>query len=138
MLIGTTMILLGVRWLIVEEPWMLDEVANVERLEMTFEELFAPKINSTLPAYLRQIYRFFGFWVVVVGFFITCFSSPKITDSATIRKRLLFCLGIMMTMGTILGYLLIPSSHFIYLIWIMNVLYLFSIYNHLGMNNENQ
>ena len=136
MLIGITMILLGIRWLIVEEPWMLDEVANVERLEMTFDELFAPEINSTLPGYLRQIYRFFGFWVVLIGFFITCFSSPKITDSSTIRKRLLFCLGIMMILGTILGHSLIPSSHFIYLIWIMNVLYIFSIYNHIGMNNE--
>jgi len=136
MLIGITMILLGIRWLIVEEPWMLDEVANVERLEMTFDELFAPEINSTLPGYLRQIYRFFGFWVVLIGFFITCFSSPKITDSSTIRKRLLFCLGIMMILGTILGHSLIPSSHFIYLIWIMNVLYIFSIYNHIGINNE--
>jgi len=136
MLIGITMILLGIRWLIVEEPWMLDETANVERLEMTFDELFAPEINSTLPGYLRQIYRFFGFWVVLIGFFITCFSSTKITDSSTIRKRLLFCLGIMMILGTILGHSLIPSSHFIYLIWIMNVLYIFSIYNHIGMNNE--
>ena len=136
MLIGITMILLGIRWLIVEEPWMLDEIANVERLEMTFDELFAPEINSTLPGYLRQIYRFFGFWVVLIGFFITCFSSPKITDSSTIRKRLLFCLGIMMILGTILGHSLIPSSHFIYLIWIMNVLYIFSIYNHIGINNE--
>ena len=136
MLIGLTMILLGLRWLTVEEPWMLDEIANVERLEMTFEELFTPEINSTLPGYLRQIYRFFGFWVVTIGFFITCFSSPKITGSLAIRKRLLFCLGIMMAMGTTLGYSLIPSSHFIYLIWIMNVLYLFSIYNHLGINNE--
>ena len=136
MLIGITMILLGIRWLIVEEPWMLDEVANVEKLEMTFDELFAHEINSTLPEYLRQIYRFFGFWVVLIGFFITCFSSPKITDSSTIRKRLLFCLGIMMILGTILGYSLIPSSHFIYLMWIMNILYIFSIYNHIGMSNE--
>ena len=34
------MILLGSRWMIHNEPWMLDEVANVERLGMTFEKLF--------------------------------------------------------------------------------------------------
>lgn len=135
-LIGITMIVLGARWLIVEEPWMLDEVANVERLEMTFEKLFEPEINNTLPGYLRQIYRFFGLWVVIIGFFIVSFSSPTLIIQNIIRKRMLFCLGIMMIMGTILGYALIPSSHFIYLMWIMNGLYIFSIYNHIKINDE--
>jgi len=130
------MISLGSRWLIVEEPWMLDKVANIERLEMTFDELFEPNINSTLPGYLRQIYRFFGLWVSIIGFFIISFSSPKLTSQEIIRKRLLFCMGIMMVMGTILGYALIPSSHFIYLMWIMNILYLFCIYNHSKINHE--
>ena len=135
-IIGITMISLGSRWLIVEEPWMLDEVANIERLEMTFDELFEPNINSTLPGYLRQIYRFFGLWVTIIGFFIISFSSPKLTSQEIIRKRLLFCMGVMMVMGTILGYALIPSSHFIYLMWIMNILYLFCIYNHGKINHE--
>ncbi len=135
-LIGIIMIVLGARWLIVEEPWMLDEVANVERLEMTFEKLFEPEINNTLPGYLRQIYRFFGLWVVIIGFFIVSFSSPTLIIQNIIRKRMLFCLGIMMIMGTILGYALIPSSHFIYLMWIMNGLYIFSIYNHIKINDE--
>ena len=134
--VGITMIFLGARWLIVDEPWMLDEVANVERLEMTFEKLFEPEINNTLPGYLRQIYRFFGLWVVLIGFFIISFSSPTLIVQNIIRKRMLFCFGIMMIMGTILGYALIPSSHFIYLMWIMNVLYVFSIYNHIKINNE--
>ena len=134
--VGITMIFLGARWLIVDEPWMLDEVANVERLEMTFEKLFEPEINNTLPGYLRQIYRFFGLWVVLIGFFIISFSSPTLIVQNIIRKRMLFCFGIMMIMGTILGYALIPSSHFIYLMWIMNVLYVFSIYNHIKINDE--
>ena len=76
LIIGISLILLGARWMIVDEPWMLDEVANVERLEMAFSELFEPEINSTLPGYLRQIYRFFGFWVIIIGLFITLFSFP--------------------------------------------------------------
>ena len=135
-LIGVTMIVLGARWLIVEDPWMLDEVANVERLEMTFDELFEPEINNTLPGYLRQIYRFFGLWVSIIGVFIISFSTPAMIIQNTVRKRLLFCFGIMMIMGTTLGYALIPSSHFIYLIWIMNALYIFSIYNHFKINDE--
>ena len=135
-LIGITMIFLGARWLIVEDPWMLDEVANVERLEMTFDELFEPEINNTLPGYLRQIYRFFGLWVSIIGFFIISFSTPVMIIQNTVRKRLLFCFGIMMIMVTTLGYALIPSSHFIYFMWIMNALYIFSIYNHFKINDE--
>ena len=55
-IIGIVMIVCGFRWLIHPNPWMLDEVANVERLGITFDELFAPEINTTLPDYLRQIY----------------------------------------------------------------------------------
>ncbi len=135
-LIGVTMIFLGTRWLIVEDPWMLDEVANVERLGMTFDELFELEINNSLPGYLRQIYRFFGLWVSIIGFFIISFSTPSMIIQNTVRKRLLFCFGIMMIMGTILGYALIPSSHFIYLMWIMNTLYILSIYNHFKINDE--
>ena len=97
---------------------------------MTFEELFNTESNKTLPGYLRQIYRFFGYWVITVGLFIISFSTPKLIESASLRKRLLLCLGFMMSLGTVLGYALIPSSHFIYLIWIMNASYLFCIYHH--------
>ena len=48
-IIGLSLVILGVRWMTVEEPWLLDEVANVERLEMSFEELFESHINQTLP-----------------------------------------------------------------------------------------
>ena len=30
----------GIRWLVSPEPWILDQVANEERLAMTFTELF--------------------------------------------------------------------------------------------------
>ena len=74
---GISMILLGFGWLVVDEPWMLDEVANEERLQMSFDKLFKTKINETLPDYLKQIYRFFGLWVITIGIFITLLSMPK-------------------------------------------------------------
>ena len=136
LIIGISLILLGARWMIVDEPWMLDEVANVERLEMAFSELFEPEINSTLPGYLRQIYRFFGFWVIIIGLFITLFSYPNMLKNKLIAKRILFILAIMLTIGAILGYTLIPSSHFIYLIWIKIFMYIVSIYGYLGIEYE--
>ncbi len=75
------MVLLGLRWMIVDEPWMLDKVANEERLEMSFNDLFELKINATLPDYLKQIYRFFGLWVITIGIFITLFSMPKVSSN---------------------------------------------------------
>mgnify|MGYP006146656467 CR=1 FL=1 len=136
LIIGISLILLGARWMLVNEPWMLDEVANVERLEMSFNELFEPEINSTLPGYLRQIYRFFGFWVIIIGLFFTLFSYPKILKNKFIAKRILFILGIMLIIGAVLGYTLIPSSHFIYLIWIKISMYAISIYGYLGIEYE--
>ena len=35
-ILGLIFIVLGLRWMLVDEPWMLDKVANEERLNMTF------------------------------------------------------------------------------------------------------
>ena len=80
-LLGYLFFILGIRWLIVDEPWMLDRVANEERLGMTFEELFSEEINESLPGYLKQIYRFFGLWVSVIGLFIIAFSKARFMEN---------------------------------------------------------
>ena len=119
MLIGVFMILLGSRWLLSNEPWMLDQVANEERLEMSFEELFSVESNKTLPGYLEQIYKFFGLWVIIIGLFIVMFSRPKMIENKNIRFSLIICVGLMTYAGLILGHWLIPSSPFIYLGWLL-------------------
>ena len=131
-LIGISMIVLGLGWMFVEEPWMLDKVANEERLEMSFDELFSNEINQTLPGYLKQIYRFFGLWVIIIGLFITLFSRQKIIKNKDIRLILLICTACMIFPGLILGYILIPSSPFIYFGWALIVMYFISIYYHLN------
>ena len=136
LLMGITLIFLGARWMLVESPWMLDEVANVERLKMEFNDLFEPEINDTLPGYLTQIYRFFGFWVIIIGLFLTIFTTPQISKNRAIRIRILSILGFILLVGMILGYTLIPSSHFINLIWIMILLYFVSVYAHFNRFND--
>ena len=64
----------GLRWLISQEPWILDQAANEERLAMTFNELFSIEGNNTLAAYLKQIYRFLGLYVFGRGFVFLMFS----------------------------------------------------------------
>ena len=127
---GLLMLVLGSRWMIVDDPWLLDKVANEERLRMTFEELFDADINKTLPDYLKQIYRFFGLWVSSLGLFILLFSRPTLIVDKRVRITLLICSGVMIYSGLILGYALIPKSPFIYLGWCLIILHLISIYNH--------
>ena len=127
---GITMIFLGARWMIVDEPWMLDKVANEERLEMSFDQLFQEEINNTLPGYLRQIYQFFGLWVGVIGSFILLFSRTSLTNISKVRVSLLICIGIMVLFGTIMAHMLIPSSPFVYLAWVLIILYSISFYAH--------
>ena len=130
MFIGLIMVFLGSRWLIHDEPWMLDKVANEERLDMTFETLFQSDINKNLPGYLKQIYRFFGLWVSIIGLFILSFSRYDFVKNKDIRIALLICIGVMVISGMILGYNLIPKSPFIYLGWILFLLFLLPLYAH--------
>ena len=130
-LIGIIIIICGVRWLIHPEPWMLDEVANIERLGMSFDDLFKEEINSTLPDYLRQIYRFFGLWVLIIGFFISTLSHNLIKNNIGIP--LLSIIGFMMFFGMYLGYTFIPSSHFIQLMWFLFLCYVISLYSYIKL-----
>ena len=129
--IGLVMIFCGVRWLIHSDPWMLDEVANVERLGMTFDDLFQEEINSTLPDYLRQIYRFFGLWVLIIGLLISTLSPTILRNN--IGPQLLSIVGFMMFFGIYLGYTFIPNSHFIQLMWILFFCYIVSLYSYIKL-----
>ena len=113
--IGFIFIIMGLRWIFVDEPWMLDRVANEERLNMTFEKLFSSEINETLPGYLKQIYRFFGLWVSIIGLFIVSFLREKFIKDSDLRKSLLICTGLTVYLALIFAYIWIPSSPFIYL-----------------------
>ena len=126
--LGIIFIVLGFRWMLVDEPWMLDKVANEERLNMTFDQLFSEEINETLPGYLKQIYRFFGLWVSIIGLFIVSFAKTKFIESKAFAKNLLICIGIMVISTQAMAYVLIPSSPFIYLGWGSILLYLVSLW----------
>ena len=132
LIIGITLVILGIRWMIVDEPWMLDKVANEERLGMTFDKLFENEINETLPNYLKQIYRFFGLWVLIIGFFILGLSRVDLSTNSKIRLLILSCVGIMSYLGLGLAIFWIPSSPFIYLGCAMVLLHVVSFYSHIN------
>ena len=115
--LGVIFVVLGLRWILVDEPWMLDKVANEERLKMTFDQLFNEEINETLPGYLKQIYRFFGLWVCIIGLFIVSFAKTKFIENKAFARNLLICIGLMVISAQTMAYFLIPSSPFIFLGW---------------------
>tara|TARA_Y100000996_G_scaffold79858_1_gene54451 strand:+ start:1584 stop:2093 length:510 start_codon:yes stop_codon:yes gene_type:complete len=128
--LGIIFIVLGLRWMLVDEPWMLDKVANEERLNMTFDQLFNEEINETLPGYLKQIYRFFGLWVSIIGLFIISFTKTKFIENKAFAKNLLICIGTMVISAQAMAYFLIPSSPFIYLGWGSILMFLVSLWGY--------
>ena len=131
-LICLTICISGVRWLVSSEPWMLDQLANEERLKMSFTELFLIEGNSTLAEYLTQIYRFLGLYVLGTGLTFLLLMSDEFFKNTKFIKRLLIILGILLFSNLILAYVWIPASHFIFLMWGAILLYFFSIYNFLN------
>ena len=129
-ILGLIFIVLGLRWMLVDEPWMLDKVANEERLNMTFDQLFNEEINETLPGYLKQIYRFFGLWVSIIGLFIVSFAKTKFIENKAFARNLLICIGLMVISAQTMAYILIPSSPFIYLGWGSILMFLVSLWGY--------
>jgi len=125
----------GLRWLISDEPWILDQVANEERLAMTFNELFSIEGYNTLAAYLKQIYRFLGLYVFGTGFVFLMFSKIDLLDQRSFRNRYFIALGTLLFSNILLAYFWIPSSHFIYIMWGAILLYIISLYNHTKLEN---
>jgi hypothetical protein len=110
---------------------MLDQVANEERLQMTFVDLFLIDGNSTLGAYLTQIYRFLGLYVLGIGFLLLSFTPTKFLEIHSVRQRFLTVLGILLVSNLVLAYFWISSSHFIFVMWGAIGLYCLSLYNHI-------
>ena len=129
-LISIILCLSGIWWLLSPEPWMLDQVANEERLQMTFVDLFSIEGNSTLVGYLTQVYRFLGLYVLGIGFLLLAFTPNKFLEIYIVRQRFLIVLGILLVSNLVLAYVWIPSSHFIYVMWGTIVLYCLGLYNH--------
>ena len=133
-LISYSLIISGIRWMVSDEPWMLDQVANEERLNMTFKDLLSFEQNFTLSGYLTQIYRFLGLYVVGIGMFLLAFSSEKVLKISSVRTRIYCVLGSLLVVNLIVAYNWIPSSHFIYVMWAALFLFVVSLYAHINIS----
>ena len=133
-ILGVVLLLLGPRWMIVEEPWLLDKIANEEALGMSFDNLFNESVNKTLPDYLRIIYRFFGLWITGLGIMICAYLLMVDLELKKSRYTILTIITIILGISLIYGHVFIPSSPFIYLMWGLVLLYIISLIASIQIN----
>lgn len=116
-IIGVSTCILGLGWLLSPEPWLLDQHANEVVLEMSFAQLFAADVNTTLPAYLTVIYRFFGWWVISIGLFILAYTFETKLDTKRSRNLLHGLLFFIIVVVYIMELNFIPSSPFVFAVY---------------------
>ena len=127
-ILGITSFFMGFGWMLSSEPWMLDEYANTILLEESYKDLFAHPINENLPRYLTLLYRFFGLWVTTIGMLIMSFTI--VTRLGTVMARNFIHSSFFITLIgiSIIEYIFIPSSHFVYLTFVLWVLWGVSVW----------
>ena len=127
-IIGISGFVAGFGWLLSPEPWLLDESANIILLDESYDALFAETINRNLPQYLRLLYRFFGWWVTLIGMLTVCYTyvTRLGTHISRITIQTVYIIGL--TGVTIIMLRYIPSTHFLYLSFFLWINLLISIY----------
>ena len=128
LIMGLCAFFLGLGWLFSSEPWMLDEVANTILLEESYEKLFSENINRNLPKYLTLLYRFFGLWVSSLGLLLLSYTIVTRMGSGMARGFLHSTFFITLVGISIIEYIFIPSSHFVYLTVVLWLLWTISVW----------
>ena len=127
-ILGITSFIMGLGWMLSSEPWMLDEYANTILLEESYKDLFAHPINENLPRYLTLLYRFFGLWVTTIGMLIMSFTIVTRLGTVMARNFIQSSFFITLIGISIIEYIFIPSSHFVYLTFVLWVLWGVSVW----------
>ena len=127
-IIGICGFVAGFGWLLSPEPWLLDKSANIILLDESYDALFAETINRNLPQYLRLLYRFFGWWVTLIGMLTVCYTyvTRLGTHISRITIQTVYIIGL--TGVTLIMLRYIPSTHFLYLSFFLWINLLISIY----------
>ena len=126
--IGLSAFFAGFGWILSPEPWLLDESANVILLEESYENLFAENINRNLPEYLTLLYRFFGWWVSLIG--LLTFGYTYVTRLGTKVSRttihVIYFFGLVGIFLILFKF--IPSTPFMYLNTFLTLMWSVSVY----------
>lgn len=127
-IIGLSALVLGVVYVTINEPWLLDKEANEKLLRVTYNTLFAQNVNQHLPDYLTLMYRFFGWWVVSIGLLISVYVLVTKMGTQLARNILHIVTVIILTGIYCIEYHFIPETPFLWLTHSIALLFLVSIY----------
>lgn len=127
-IIGLSALVLGVVYVTINEPWLLDKEANEKLLGVTYNTLFAQNVNQHLPNYLTLMYRFFGWWVVSIGLLISVYVLVTKMGTQLARNILHIVTVIILTGIYCIEYHFIPETPFLWLTHSIALLFLVSIY----------
>ena len=127
-IIGLSALVLGVFYVTINEPWLLNKEANEKLLGVTYNTLFAQNANRHLPNYLTLMYRFFGWWVVSIGLLISVYVLVTKMGTQLARNILHIVTVIILTGIYCIEYHFIPETPFLWLTHSIALLFLVSIY----------
>ena len=127
-IIGLSALVLGVFYVTINEPWLLNKEANEKLLGVTYNTLFAQNANRHLPNYLTLMYRFFGWWVVSIGLLISVYVLVTKMGTQLARNILHVVTVIILTGIYCIEYHFIPETPFLWLTHSIALLFLVSIY----------
>ena len=127
-IIGLSALVLGVFYVTINEPWLLDKEANEKLLGVTYNTLFAQNANRHLPNYLTLMYRFFGWWVVSIGLLISVYVLVTKMGTQLARNILHIVTVIILTGIYCIEYHFIPETPFLWLTHSIALLFLVSVY----------
>ena len=127
-IVGLSALVLGVVYVTINEPWLLDKEANEKLLGVTYNTLFAQNVNQHLPNYLTLMYRFFGWWMVSIGLLVSVYVLVTKMGTQLARNILHIVTVIILTGIYCIEYYFIPETPFLWLTHSIALLFLVSIY----------
>lgn len=113
LLMGGGITVHGLLWVIADEPWLLDRGANELLLRSSYESLLAAPPNHHLADYLTGLYRFFGWWLAMLGLLVLTYLRGADLRRRRARRAILAALFVALVGVLWLQARFIPTSPFV-------------------------
>jgi len=114
LLIGIGSMAMGLLWIFLPEPWLLDQAANELLLQRSYAELLTLAGNEYLADYLKGLYGFFGLWIFALGLMVAAFVVATKMESRRSRGIVHLALTLILVMAYTLQFKYIPTSPFLW------------------------
>ena len=134
---GLVALILGVVYITIQDPWLLDKEANETLLTVTYNMLFSQSVNQHLPDYLTLMYRFFGWWLVSIGMLILLYVFITKMGTQLARNGLHFATVIVLIGVYCIVLKFIPETPFLWITHGLVFLLFVSIYGSIKLTRYN-